>query len=246
VSELARLNQAARRLVEIAARDFGVPPPQVVVATEEIARVMCGRQPACYYSKERVIVLSSEAVKSTRVVLHEFAHHLQNYRAGWDLDRAFPPEEYSKPWHERRHEREADALARAFTEFYFDTHWELLEGEEPREVGRDLVCGYATYRADSALDYAQRAIIDAERYRERGDREWEEWARRVAREDLEEAGAVGEFLRMVCPSASEDFRERMVQNVRRALEALERGDYATAGGETVGARIHLARALERG
>jgi hypothetical protein len=246
VSERERLERAARRLVEIATRDFGVPPPKVSVVTEEEAKAACGGHHACYRYWDKEIVLSGEAAKSTRMVLHELAHHLQHYRAGWDAGKAFPTEEYSKPWHERGHEREAEALARAFVNFYFDTHWELLRGGEPREVGGDLVCGYAARRAATALHYAERSVIDAERHRERGDREWEERARRVAREDLEEAGAVGEFLRMVCPSVREKFREQMVQSVRRALEALEEGDYATAGGETVGASVSLACALERG
>ena len=211
-----RVRIAVERVIREMAEDFGVPPPKVRVVKDKEVRSLCGTPlvSACYRYQEREIVLPESGAGIPLTVLHEFAHYLQHYRAGWDTEKAFPPEEYKKPAEERSFEREAYALARALSGLYWDALIKEVEGRSREARDGRLACAYASAKLTSNM--AEAALLSVEK--------------RVgyARRGLEEADALASVLPLLCPSADADRLEKVKLRIRDALRSLERDDYVGA------------------
>ena len=155
MSEWARVEEAARKLVAELAEDFAVPAPRVRVAgVSEVLRRCGALAGGCYDHRSGEIVLSWETAVDAESVLHEFAHHLQYEMAGRDPEKAFP--DFEKPHCRRPHEAAAKHFAGSFANFYKSRYNRMLGGtEKPKADGR-RVCGYGAAHLTKAID--ERAI----------------------------------------------------------------------------------------
>jgi hypothetical protein len=116
-----------KRFVEILARDFKIPPPNLEVLKPEVMmwRVGYADAPAFYHAERETIIIREDSVELGNL-LHEFVHHLQYIRSGRDADKAFPAEEVaSKPHCQRSFEIEAKIIASDYEDFYREL-WEVM------------------------------------------------------------------------------------------------------------------------
>jgi hypothetical protein len=206
------LRRALETIVREVSEDLGVPPPRVWVPSPEEWKTT---YPIPHYrSRDRTIVVPEGDPDPLDSALHEFVHYLQHYWAGWDEDKAFPKEEYERPYFERGFEKEAYAIADALYNLYRAAFEKELVGE-PREVrAKGVACAYI---AASAVRSGERAArMAAEKLQE------------SARKSLEGAGALLKLIPLVCPGADGEALKTAADNLREALERLEKGDYRGA------------------
>lgn len=135
-----------RRFVEVLSRDWGVSPPNVVVTTlkdEDTA--------AEYVPRKKTIYVTPRYV-TLKVLLHEFAHHLQ-YEFGL-MDEKTAWKEVTKPYHQRDSEVWADAFADKYHRFYYGLWREVVELPSTPQSNVDrrkvMLCAYT---AAILMDY---------------------------------------------------------------------------------------------
>jgi hypothetical protein len=159
LSEWARIEEAARKLVEELAEDFAVPAPRVrVVGASEVLRRCGALAGGCYDHRSGEIVLSWEAAVDVESVLHEFAHHLQYEMAGRNPEKAFSG--FDRPHCERPHEAAAKHFAGSFASFYKSRYLKMLGGaERPKADGR-RVCGYGAAHLMKAVDERAAPLLE--------------------------------------------------------------------------------------
>jgi len=105
------------------AKGRGLPPPKVAFfETIYVGGERHDVDLAMYDSRTETILINPREARRTleptpaiswrfgllRWFYHEFKHHEQYHRAGKDHWRAFDGVELKKPWHERKHEKQAD------------------------------------------------------------------------------------------------------------------------------------------
>jgi len=137
-----RPGEAAQKLLEELARDFGTSAPKLRVVGSPAERLeACGdaEVAGCYRFKEGVVVLSEEMLESVETLLHEYAHHLQLALHDGDWRTAFA--DTWSPHCRRRHEAEAKAFASWLTPFYKRRFEKILEGSEGG-ADRERLCGH--------------------------------------------------------------------------------------------------------
>lgn len=118
--------EKVKKVVEMIAEDFDVPPPDVVIDEETFLKA-CGENAAgCYGWKEKTILVNPKHV-TLSTILHEFAHHLQLIRSGGDPDKAYS--DLDKVHCKRAHEREAKNFEKAFW-YYYSGVWEKHVGRK--------------------------------------------------------------------------------------------------------------------
>jgi hypothetical protein len=152
------LGEAAQRLLEELARDFGTSVPGLAVARGAAElREACGMAEVagCYRFKERTIVLSESMLGSVETILHEFAHHLQLELHDGDWLAAFGFTQM--PHCQRPHEARAKAFASWLAPLYERRFKRILEGRrELCEHMASVLAGEVGRRAPKLLEEARR------------------------------------------------------------------------------------------
>jgi hypothetical protein len=117
------LEARVKRFLEEVSLDWGVTPPDVYIHPGPLYAA------GMYDDYYKIIHLDPECV-TLRVVLHEFAHHLQHELGLGIDDPEFLEREVRKPHCERVYERQAKVFEKSFDRFYERLWREIVGGEK--------------------------------------------------------------------------------------------------------------------
>jgi hypothetical protein len=230
------LGEAAQRLLEELARDFGTSVPRLAVARGAAElREACGMAEVagCYRFKERTIVLSENMLGSVETILHEFAHHLQlelhdgDWRAAFGFTQA--------PHCQRPHEARAKAFASWLAPLYERRFKRILEGSGGGAGRRELCEHVASVLAREVGEHAPKLLEEARR-----------GARSAIGELYRLADSVGFMLGAARRACSLDASSAVAVEIGLGQVAAlaEAGDYAEAEEEMEWVRGELSSMLE--
>lgn len=217
------LEQRVKKFIEIVSKDFSLSSPDVKVL-DSVENICGPNTNGCYHADSKTIYLKTDAANSIITVLHEFAHYIQHYLAGWDAQKAFPPSDFTKKWEERRHEREAVQLSSELFGAYASLFDKIIKNKRFKVTDGKAICGYVASdiilkNMEAAIDY-----LDSKMSEQKGDLDKAQRMKKYVREELETANTLMKILPLVCPANKKDVEEAKTY-LEDALKQLEEGTY---------------------